>query len=145
MPFESTRVYPRCFGEDPCCSFFVVVLLCVSTFWVPCCDSRYDFQIKMMFVHLYLQLFVGGPISNLRYVCMLAHSGVQHILCCVFCFVFLRLVYSLDFTFVIATSIFSNVYLETSVIVYCIFVFPFKSTLYNIACTMKYAECGYHR
>jgi hypothetical protein len=39
-----------------------VVLLCVFTFWVPCCDVRYDFR-------LYLQLFVGWLISYLRYLC----------------------------------------------------------------------------
>jgi hypothetical protein len=37
-------------------------------------------------IRLYLQLFVGGIMSNLRYLCLFAHSGVQHILCC-FCFV----------------------------------------------------------
>jgi hypothetical protein len=26
-----------------------IVLLCVFTFWVPCCDVRYDFRIKAMF------------------------------------------------------------------------------------------------
>jgi hypothetical protein len=42
---------------------------------------------------LYLQLRVF--MSYLRYLCLFAHSGVQHILCCVFCFCFvcLRLVY----------------------------------------------------
>ena len=29
--------------------------------------------------------------SYLRYLCLFAHSGVQHILCCVFCLVCLRL------------------------------------------------------
>jgi hypothetical protein len=29
--------------------FFSVVLLCVSTFRVPCCDVLYDFCIKTMF------------------------------------------------------------------------------------------------
>jgi hypothetical protein len=44
----------------------------------------------------------------LRYLCWFAHSGAQHILCCVFvCFVLFRLVYlmlpvSLDCPFVIA-------------------------------------------
>jgi len=28
--------------------------------------------------------------SYLRYVCLLSYSGVQHILCCIFYFVFLR-------------------------------------------------------
>ena len=35
-------------------------------------------------VRLYLQLFVGGLMSYLCYLCLVAHSGVQHILCCVF-------------------------------------------------------------
>ena len=35
-------------------------------------------------VRLYLQLFVGGCMSYLRYFCLFAYSGVQHILCCVF-------------------------------------------------------------
>jgi hypothetical protein len=29
-------------------------------------------------------LFVEGCMSYLRYLCLLAHSGVQHILCCFF-------------------------------------------------------------
>jgi hypothetical protein len=50
--------------------------------------------------------------SYLRYLCLLAYGGVQHILCCVR--VFLRLVYpmlpvSLDCQFLIATSVFFNV------------------------------------
>ena len=50
--------------------------------------------------------------SYKRYFCLLAYSGVQHILC----FVFLRLVYpmlpvSLDCSFVCITpAVFSNVY-----------------------------------
>ena len=56
--------------------------------------------------------------SNLRYLCLLRHSSVQHILCWVFalfvivlCLVYLVLPVSLDGTFVIASSVFSNVYL----------------------------------
>ena len=40
-------------------------------------------------VRLYFQLFVAGLMSFLHYLCLFAHSGVQHIFCCVF--VFLRL------------------------------------------------------
>ena len=51
--------------------------------------------------------------SCLRYLCLFAYSGVQYILC----FVFLRLVYSmlpvsLDCQLFIASSVFSNVYLQ---------------------------------
>ena len=61
--------------------------------------------------------------AYLRYLCVFAHSGVQHILCwsCLFLFVFffcffLRLVYPmlpvfLDCLFVVASSVFSSVYL----------------------------------
>ena len=35
-------------------------------------------------VRRYLQLFVWGLISYLRYLYLVANSGVQHILCCVF-------------------------------------------------------------
>ena len=54
--------------------------------------------------------------SYLCYLCLFAHSGVKYILCCVF----LRLVYlilpdSLDCPFLIASSVFSNVYLSSSV------------------------------
>jgi hypothetical protein len=36
-------------------------------------------------VPLYPQLFVGGPMSYLRYLCLLAYSGVQLNPYCVFC------------------------------------------------------------
>jgi hypothetical protein len=54
--------------------------------------------------------------SYLCYLCFFfAHSGVQHILCCVFVLFFLRLVYSilsvyLDCPILIAHSVFSNIY-----------------------------------
>ena len=54
---------------------------------------------------LYLQLFVGGQQSYLRYLCLFAHSGVQHILCCFvvnfsgLSFIVLPLRYSLTFIY----------------------------------------------
>ena len=80
--------------------------------FVPCCDIHYVFRIKTMFgSSLYFQLFVGGFMSYLRYLCLFAYSGVQHILC----YVFIRIVYtmlpvSLDCPLLIAPSVFSNVY-----------------------------------
>ena len=71
----------------PYCSFvqfFVVVLLCFFTFCVPCCDVRYDFHIKRWSVFTSSCLQDVCLMSHLRYLCLLAHSGVQHILCCVF-------------------------------------------------------------
>jgi hypothetical protein len=55
--------------------------------------------------------------SYLRYLCLFVYSGVQHIWCCVFCFVFIRIVYpmlpvSLDFPFLIAPSVFLYVYFQ---------------------------------
>ena len=49
-----------------------------------CCDVRYFFCIKRCSVRFYLQLFVGGLMTYLLYLCLFAYSGVQHILCCVF-------------------------------------------------------------
>ena len=71
-------------------------------------------------VRLYLQMFVEGLKSYLRYLCLLTYSGIQHILCCVFCFVclvscvpnvckFLWIV-----NFLIASSVFSNAYFLVS-------------------------------
>ena len=59
---------------------------------------------KLCSGRLYLQLFVGGHMSYLRYLCLFA---THIVLCFCFCFVFLRLVYpmlpvSLDCSFWIA-------------------------------------------
>jgi hypothetical protein len=53
--------------------------------------------------------------SYLRYLCLLAYSDVQHILCCVF----LRIVYpmlpvSLDCPFFIAPSVFTRTYIHVA-------------------------------
>ena len=92
---------------------FCVTLLCVFMFWVPWCDVHYDFHVKTMFgsslpsvvcrrAHVLFTLFV--------FVC--ASWCPRHIM--FVCFVCLCLVYpvlpvSLDCTFLIAPSIFSNV------------------------------------
>jgi hypothetical protein len=64
-------------------SVFLVVLLCVFTFCVPCCNVRYDFCMKTMFGSS-LPPVVGWLMPYLRYLCLFVHSGVQHILCYVF-------------------------------------------------------------
>jgi hypothetical protein len=46
---------------------------------------------KQCSVRLYLQLFVRGCMSYLRYFCLFTHSGVKHILCCVYVLFFLVL------------------------------------------------------
>ena len=67
---------------------------------------------KLYSVGLYL-LFVGGTMSYLCYLCSFVHSGVQHVLCCVFAlvlFVLCLLHVALDCPFLIAPSVFPNVY-----------------------------------
>ena len=91
---------------------------------------RFPHKTDVRFVFTSGQLFLGGLMPYLRYLCLFTYSGVQHILCYVFlrlvypmlpvsldcfCYVFLRLVYpmlpvSLDCPFLFATSVFSNVY-----------------------------------
>jgi hypothetical protein len=71
---------------------------------------------KRSSVRLCYQLSVGGLMSYLRYLCLLAHSGVQVILYCTLCFGCLSLVYpilsvSLDCPFLIDPSVLCNVYL----------------------------------
>ena len=51
--------------------------------------------------------------SYLRYLCLLAYSGVQHILCCVFVLFFSSMLpVSLDYPFLIVPSVFSSVYFK---------------------------------
>ena len=58
-----------------------VVMLCVFTFLVPCCDVRYDFHIKRCSVRLCLQLFVGELMSYcVLCVCLrILMSGSSHL------------------------------------------------------------------
>jgi hypothetical protein len=60
--------------------FFCVGLLCVFRVVVSVTISAWT----RCSVRLYLQLFIGGRMPYVRNFCMLAHSGVQHILCCAF-------------------------------------------------------------
>ena len=85
-----------------------------------CCDVRYDFRIKTMFgsslspvvcrrAHVLFTLCVCVCV-----LCLFAHSGVQHILCCVFVLFFFvlytpMLPATLDCPFLIAHSVFANV------------------------------------
>jgi len=49
----------------------------------------------------------------LRYLCLFAYSGIQHISCCVFVLISSSCVsYVANFSFLIAPSVFSNVYLQ---------------------------------
>ena len=62
-------------------------------------------------------------------LCLFEYGGVQHMLCALsFCFVFLRLLYpmlpvSLDCPFLIASSVFSSIYLD-QLFKMCYIIFP---------------------
>jgi hypothetical protein len=65
-------------------------------------------------------LFVGGRMSYLRYLWLFAHSGVQRILRCVFPrFVYHMVSVSLDSPYLIASSVFSNIYLSCVLCTIC--------------------------
>ena len=67
-------------------------LWCLFTFWVPCCDVRFDFRMKTMFGSFL------PPIVFLRYLCLFTYWGVQHILCCFFSFVLCTVPYVVSFS-----------------------------------------------
>jgi hypothetical protein len=58
-------------------SYFI--LLFAFTFCVPCCDVPYGFHIRTMFGSPLPPIFLGGLMSYLFYVCLFAHSRVQHV------------------------------------------------------------------
>ena len=94
------------------------------TFWVPCCDVRYDFHIKTMFgsslspvvcrrVHIIFTLFVRMPIVGYSTYCVV----------CLWFFLWVfsssLLPVSLYCRFWIAPSVFSNVYLSMYLYIFC--------------------------
>ena len=115
------RIYNICPEWTICICNTVVnelyAILVADVYLYKCLIFNYEIFFPVNIFNLYrnifiFQLFVGWLMSYLRYLCLFAHTGVQHILCCVF----LRLVYpmlpvSLGFPFLIAFSVFSNVYL----------------------------------
>ena len=125
--YETLDVHPRFLVGSVLLLKFFVLSYYVSCVVMSIMTSAY----KWCSVRLSLHLFVRWLMSYLRYLCFLVHSGVQHILGCVFILfflvlctlccqflwiVFLRLVYpmlpvSLDCPFLIAGSVFFNVYL----------------------------------
>jgi hypothetical protein len=117
---------------------FFCVVLCVFTFWVPCGDVRYNFHIKSMFdsslpsvvcwraqILFMLLVFVWFVFtfscllegSNLVYVISVyLHLVVSNTYCVVFlfCLSSSMLPVSLDCPFLIAPSVFFNMYLNPS-------------------------------
>ena len=89
-------------------------------------------------MRLYLQLFVGRLMSYLCYLCLFAYSaqwtGIQYILCCVFVlFVYPMFPFSLDYPFLIALSVFSNIY----------FIYFIPNDYYILPFTQVMPKCQY--
>jgi hypothetical protein len=80
---------------------FCVVLLCVLTFWFPCCDVRYDFPIKSM-----LGIFTFWfPCCDVRYdfrIKTMFGSSLPPVVCCRSHALFMLCVFIL-FVFVLCT------------------------------------------
>jgi hypothetical protein len=83
-------------------------MLTMLFYYGPRCDVRYNFCINTMFGSSLTQLYVGGLMSYLRYLYLLAHSGVVFLLC----FSSSMLPVSLDCPILISPSVFANVYSE---------------------------------
>jgi hypothetical protein len=93
---------------------FCVVLLCVSNFWVPCYDVRYDFRINNDVRSVFTSscLLEGSCLICVSLRIMVSNTYcVMFLFCltslcvlCIQCFQFLH------YPFLIAPSVFSNVY-----------------------------------
>jgi hypothetical protein len=125
------------------------VLLCVFTFWVPCCDVCYNFRIKTM-TGSSLPPFVSMRAHVLRtlFVFLYAYWFPKHIVVC-FCFVFLRLVYpmlpvSLDCSFFIAPFVFYNVYLLQKRVVHTKLDIYAFTAITGYLCWWTISSHGYH-
>jgi len=71
--------------------WYLIMCLCVLSFllW---CSLRLPHSNDVRCVFTFSCLQEGSCLIYVICVCLIWHSGVQHILCCVFCFVSLRLV-----------------------------------------------------
>ena len=108
QPLQCTANYLITFLSFCCVIISLYAMSCVV---FPVTISAY----KRCSVRRYHQLFVGVSMSLLHYMCLLGHGGVQYILCFVFLsFVYLMLPFSLDCPLLIASSVFSNVYLNNN-------------------------------
>ena len=117
LPFVSIWVHLWPFGGVHVAHIFS----CYASLrpWIPCYDVRYDFRMNTMFGSCLPPVIVRGLVSYFRYLCLFTHSGVQHILCCLLlCFSSSFVPDSLDCAFLIAPSVFSNVYLRNN----CLFL-----------------------
>ena len=108
ITFMSTWVHPRFFG-----GVRVAHLSGLLSHYVSLRTGirvRYDFRIKTMFGSFLPPVVCRRAHDLFTLLCLLAHSGVQHILGCVFALFFFVL-YTICCQFLwIAPSVFSNVY-----------------------------------
>jgi hypothetical protein len=76
----------RIFIKAKILSLNKLILLCAFTFWVPCCDFRYDIRIKTMFGSSLPPVVCRRAHVYLRYLCLFTHSGVTYCVVFLFCF-----------------------------------------------------------
>jgi hypothetical protein len=85
---------PPVFCLGSCCSWFKFLpcpMMCLHVLNSVLWNLLRSLHKTQWSVRLYFQLFVRGLMSYLRYLCLLTHSGVKHILCCVYVLFFLVL------------------------------------------------------
>jgi len=107
-------------------SYVCVVLLCVFTFRIPCCNVCYDFLINTMFGSSLPSVACLRAYVFFKIFCSLVVSNSY---CVVFVFVLLQV--SLDCPSLIAPSVFSNVYLhwKHSLLILLMYIFFLPLTL----------------
>jgi hypothetical protein len=89
-------------------------------------------------VRLYLQMFVGGLVSYLRYFCFFAYSGVQDILCCVF----LLYLSSSCFLYIVVSNTYCVVSLVVFVFVLCLVYSGVQHILCCVCCVcLRLVSC----
>jgi hypothetical protein len=103
LPFASTWIHPSFLVWT--LFSFVVVLLCVFTFWVPCSASN-----DVRFVFTSSCLWEGS--------CLIYVICVLVLFIFVLCIMYPMLPVSLDCSCLIAPSVFSNVYLRKGVLIH---------------------------
>ena len=89
LPLFSSSLPPDVCRTPPCLIYVICVCLCIVVSNTYCVVFLFVFLYS---VHLYLQMFVGPPMSYLRYLCLFVYNGIQDMLCCVFVLFFFVLV-----------------------------------------------------
>ena len=116
LPFTSTSVHPLFFWWGPCCSSFLVfVLSCLRSEFVLLCPLRFP-HTPMFSSSLPSDVCRRVHFLFTLFMCVCLQCCPTHIVLCS-CFVCLRLVYhklpvTLDCPFLIALSVFSNLYIN---------------------------------